>query len=354
MAEGARLESVFTGNRNVGSNPTPSTERHPRLSPRHGSPNVRAVYRLSSVQTVKCGRGVSVPAQDLSMNETDKKRAYRTELEFVEAGFGACLQNANDLVASSKNLIEHELHAPALSLAVLALEEVGKMLAIDGLLFAKPEDPKAQKFDKSQRDHVIKLLAIPLLQMLIAKISLADPRNGTDAAYREALGFGLQRIQIDGDAVLQLLLPDEGFFGLNKWKQRGLYVTTERDGFTAPREVVDEKLSKAVYQFAWRIVSTLDFVLMDGNLKRYIETFRAIRSKMTEKDHQAFEQIAKALIAPDETANCARSRSPRCLLQRVWALGRSYRSHPEIRHDGQITVRLPDPIALCLDRQSAG
>ena len=24
MAEGARLESVFTGNRNVGSNPTPS------------------------------------------------------------------------------------------------------------------------------------------------------------------------------------------------------------------------------------------------------------------------------------------------------------------------------------------
>ena len=27
MAEGARLESVFTGNRNVGSNPTPSATR---------------------------------------------------------------------------------------------------------------------------------------------------------------------------------------------------------------------------------------------------------------------------------------------------------------------------------------
>ena len=26
MAEGARLESVFTGNRNVGSNPTPSAK----------------------------------------------------------------------------------------------------------------------------------------------------------------------------------------------------------------------------------------------------------------------------------------------------------------------------------------
>ena len=33
MAEGARLESVFTGNRNVGSNPTPSaTSRRARLS----------------------------------------------------------------------------------------------------------------------------------------------------------------------------------------------------------------------------------------------------------------------------------------------------------------------------------
>ena len=28
MAEGARLESVFTGNRNVGSNPTPSATTH--------------------------------------------------------------------------------------------------------------------------------------------------------------------------------------------------------------------------------------------------------------------------------------------------------------------------------------
>ncbi len=29
MAEGARLESVFTGNRNVGSNPTPSASFYP-------------------------------------------------------------------------------------------------------------------------------------------------------------------------------------------------------------------------------------------------------------------------------------------------------------------------------------
>ena len=34
MAEGARLESVFTGNRNVGSNPTPSatTRKYTKLA----------------------------------------------------------------------------------------------------------------------------------------------------------------------------------------------------------------------------------------------------------------------------------------------------------------------------------
>ena len=31
MAEGARLESVFTGNRNVGSNPTPSAKLRSRM-----------------------------------------------------------------------------------------------------------------------------------------------------------------------------------------------------------------------------------------------------------------------------------------------------------------------------------
>jgi AbiV family abortive infection protein len=62
------------------------------------------------------------------------KRKFRSSLEFVEAGFRACLQNAQDLVSASQKLIAAELHAPALSVAVLALEELGKLFALDGLL----------------------------------------------------------------------------------------------------------------------------------------------------------------------------------------------------------------------------
>jgi hypothetical protein len=36
VAEGARLESVFTGNRNVGSNPTPSATILCELTPTRG------------------------------------------------------------------------------------------------------------------------------------------------------------------------------------------------------------------------------------------------------------------------------------------------------------------------------
>ena len=39
MAEGARLESVFTGNRNVGSNPTPSASPLQNLVSRRSSPS---------------------------------------------------------------------------------------------------------------------------------------------------------------------------------------------------------------------------------------------------------------------------------------------------------------------------
>src|SRR5262249_49391973 len=41
VAEGARLESVFTGNRNVGSNPTPSATPERNLGPGRRPPEVR-------------------------------------------------------------------------------------------------------------------------------------------------------------------------------------------------------------------------------------------------------------------------------------------------------------------------
>lgn len=228
------------------------------------------------------------------MSNRPKKRRYRNSLDFVEAGLSACLRNANDLVVASKSLIDQGLHAPGLSLAVLALEELGKMCAIDGLLFARSEDHKAERYGKSQRDHDIKLAALQLLPSFISNLSLVDPRRTTEAAYSQALAIGLHQLQADQKALLQLLQEDR-FAGLNRWKQRGFYVGIERNAFVSPWEAVDKKQADTVHHFAWRAVTNFDLVLGHGNLQRYVEQARSIRAKLAEDDHTSFEQIGQRI-----------------------------------------------------------
>jgi AbiV family abortive infection protein len=230
------------------------------------------------------------------MSETPEKRRYRNSLEPVEAGFRACWRNANDLVAGSKNLIDQGLHAPGLSLAVLALEEIGKMCAIDGLLFARSDDHKSHRFGKSQRGHDIKLMGLGVLPFFIDNLSRVDPRREDQPAYAQVLAISLHQLQGDGNAVLQPM-QEEGFTGLNKWKQRGLYVGIDGNAVVTPCETVDRKYAEAVYHFAWRAISTLDFVLKDGNLERYIEQARSIRDKLAERDHESFEQAGQRMAA---------------------------------------------------------
>jgi len=111
------------------------------------------------------------------MSEQRSKRRYGNTLEFVEGGLLACWHNAHDLIAASKSLIDQGLHAPALSLATLSLEEIGKMCAVEGLLFSRSDDHKSHTFVKSQRSHDIKLAALPLLPFLIDNLSRVDPRR---------------------------------------------------------------------------------------------------------------------------------------------------------------------------------
>jgi AbiV family abortive infection protein len=229
------------------------------------------------------------------MSDTPDKRRYGNTLDFVAAGFQACWRNANDLAAASNVLIAKELHAPALSLAVLALEEIGKLCAIDGLLFARSDDPKSQMFSKSQRDHNTKLAALPALPILISNLGHIDPRRKkNEKAYAGALGISLTQLKSDGNAVLRLI-GKEDFSDLNKHKQQGFYVAVDSGAFVAPRDAVNSTFSQAAHHFAWRAVSTLDFVLKDGNLERYIEKARSLRAKLSENDHQAFEQAAQEL-----------------------------------------------------------
>ena len=223
------------------------------------------------------------------------KRQYRSPLDFVQSGFSACLRNATDLVTASKVLIDANLHAPALSVAVLALEELGKLGAIDGLLFARPDDSKSKTHAKAGRYHPTKLDFLPLLPMLIDNLSLCDPRHMTETAHAQALAFGLNNLVADGSAVLDKL-PQHEFRDLDDFKKRGFYADANEHSYVLPRDAVDPSLAKLVQHYAWRATNVFEFVTMNGNLDRYFEMARNIRAKATEHDHQDFERIGSNFL----------------------------------------------------------
>lgn len=223
-------------------------------------------------------------------------RHYRNSLDFVADAFRACWANAQDLVTEAKLLSDHGHKARALSLSVLALEEIGKLFCADGLLFARPDDHKAKAFAKSLKSHAAKLSALELLPLLLKNISSVDPRSSTEKRFIQAVIISAKDLKDRGNAVFDLL-GGEGFSKLDHWKQVGFYSQPLESGFVTPNEAVKGEIADAVFMLAWRATSTLDFLLKGGNLKRYIDVAREIRAKMSE------EQLAAMSAAGEELAN---------------------------------------------------
>jgi AbiV family abortive infection protein len=227
------------------------------------------------------------------------KRKYRNKLEFVEDAFRACCINANDLVASAKLLLDNGYHGLALSVSVLALEELGKLFCIDGLLFARSDDHKAEAYVKALKSHTTKLSSLTLLPYLLGNIAGVDPRIKSEATFAQAVVIAIKDLQERGN-VLFLLLPNSSFHDLDNLKQQGFYAQPYNNVFKSPRCAINKDTSEVVYSLAWRATTTLDFLLKDGNLNRYIEAARLVRGKMTEEQHQWVERMGKefSVVSP--------------------------------------------------------
>jgi AbiV family abortive infection protein len=219
------------------------------------------------------------------------KRKYRNKLEFIEYAFKACWKNADDLVKSAKLLLDHGFHGQALSISVLALEELGKLFCIDGLLFARSDDYKAEAYTKSLRNHSTKLSSLTLLPILLSNIAKIDPRYDSEDQFRQAIVFSIMELKERGNTVFDLL-PNTCFQDLDTLKQQGFYAQPYNNVFKAPNSAVNKDASEAVYFMAWRATTTLDFLLKDGNLNSYIESARSIRTRMTEEQHTEIENLA--------------------------------------------------------------
>ena len=221
-------------------------------------------------------------------------REYGHDVSFIEAAFRACWRNSDELVRGSKLLLDAGLHAQALALAVLALEELGKLFCADGLLYARLDDERARQFAESLKRHSVKLSALTLFPLLLGQIASVDPRYGKEKRFAQALAIGITDLKNRGNAVFALL-SENSFQDLNALKQRGFYAEPKSGVFSAPSDSIEPQLADAIYNLAWRASSTLDFLLKGGNLERYMEGARKIRKALSEEQHRFIEARAKEL-----------------------------------------------------------
>ena len=233
-----------------------------------------------------------------------KKRNYRNSLTFITNGFRASWGNAQDLVGASKILLDSGFHAQSLSLSVLALEELGKLFCLDGLLFAKEGDLKVKNFKKSLRDHSTKLSAFELFPLFLKNIASQDPRFEVDQRFRKALEISINDLLRKGNDVLNLL-NENTFHSLDALKQAGFYTHPNESTniFLKPSQVINKDQALAIYELSWRASTTLDFLFKNDGLDKYIAKVENFRVNLSEEEHQKLTQMADEFLKKHNEAD---------------------------------------------------
>src|SRR3989338_4855085 len=111
-----------------------------------------------------------------------------TPMKAVE-GMKAAILNAKDLVKEAEILLENDCYPRAFALAVLAIEETGKVLIIKEILCANDESELEKAWD-SYQTHTHKTLAWPAIDLLkngAKKIKDFLPLFLKDSSHRKLL-----------------------------------------------------------------------------------------------------------------------------------------------------------------------
>jgi AbiV family abortive infection protein len=119
-------------------------------------------------------------------------------------------------------LREEELHGPATSLAVLALEEVGKMILLDGLLFAKTGDERHEHFTKGHLAHRSKLRSLEIYPVFLVYLRTMDPRRA-ECAFRQATVVALTDLKKKRERIGDVFGAKFPLMDLDALKQKGFY-----------------------------------------------------------------------------------------------------------------------------------
>jgi AbiV family abortive infection protein len=220
---------------------------------------------------------------------------FENPVEFIGDVVEACWSNAVELIESAKQMKTQGRNGLAVSLSVLALEEVGKLHIMDGLLFAKPGDERSDLYEKGFRKHTIKLRVLDLFPLLLNYLCSFDPRYFSEDRFRLSLAIVVDQYKRDRTALAPWLGPACDLVELDRWKQKGFYVHISENNHVEKPAEIDEKMAAAVLQLAVRIVDAVNFVMKD-NIRRYRERTRELRRKLTPDEHAKIKDQALKTI----------------------------------------------------------
>ena len=218
---------------------------------------------------------------------------YSFDENQVVEGLRLCLENAGKLVQEAGLLYNAGHLERALSLSVLALEELGKLVCINGLAFSLAAGKRGEhSFNYVRRTHQAKLSALYSYPLIIFQFAGLDE----ELLQADLDTKKVNRLVQDFYRHLERLEPWIGgvdnLESLNQWKQRALYVDYDDEtGFTVPGGF-DPKMVLAVQELAGQMVEGFNSILL-VNLGRYREAIRAIRRTLTQEE---FDEIRDYIV----------------------------------------------------------
>lgn len=205
-------------------------------------------------------------------------------------GLRSCLENADRLVQESDLLYGAGHLERSLALAVLALEELGKLICINGLAFSLTRSSRGEEsFHHVRKAHQAKLSALYSFPLVIFQFAGLNEHVFANEMRNKSIHKIIQGFHRHMERLEPWIGGMDNLEDLNRWKQRALYVDfDDEQGFTGPSGR-DPELVAAVQGLARHMVDGLKKVLL-GNLDRYAEAIRAIRRTVTPEKFSEIER----------------------------------------------------------------
>jgi AbiV family abortive infection protein len=202
--------------------------------------------------------------------------------ESIVSAFSKAYESAVSNFDAAVALAEIGRSALAASIAIAALEEVGKMMLLDDVLFARRDSQRDQRIKGGRRARHVRLDALELYPQFLQRLTSDDPRHD-EPGYKRMMAIASMRYDTMRQKLAELVGPGFVFRRLDSVKQQGLYSHQAGGTVKVNRDAVDLEVATAILELVRCITDTLPLVLGPS-----FEHYRNLFHDLHEKDREAY------------------------------------------------------------------